>query len=158
MTVSIPAGAGPDTGSPGSPAASAPPAGAAAFAKVACLISADDDAAFSAAVRPLLAELAERVVQLADGADLLAAARRERAAAIVVDLDMPEVDGYACVRRLAEAPDLADVPVVVVTAFPPQQVDRARLGHARAVLGKDALDAPGLARALGVAPAGPGPA
>jgi len=135
MTVSIPVAAEP-----------AP----AAFAKVPCLVSADDDPTFAAAFRPTLAGIAERVVQVGDGADLLAAARQERADALVVDLDMPEVDGYEAVRRLAEAPDLADVPVVVVTAFPPEQVDRSRLAHARAVLAKDTVDGPALARALGV--------
>lgn len=120
------------------------------FAKVPCLVSADDDPAFAAAFRPLLDRIAERVVQVADGADLLAAARQEHAAALVVDLDMPQVDGYEAVRRLADAPDLVDVPVVVVTAFPPEQVDRTRLAHARAVLAKDSVDVPELARALGV--------
>lgn len=147
MTVCLPVAAQP---APDSSAPSAPSASLASFAKVPCLVSADDDRAFAAAFRPVLASVAERVVQVADGADLIAAARREHAAALVVDLDMPEVDGYEAVRRLADAPDLADVPVVVVTAFPPEQVDRARLNHARAVLAKDAVDAAGLARALGV--------
>ena len=137
------------------PVAAAPPP--ASFEKVPCLVSADDDPAFAAAFRPVLACVAARVVQVADGADLIAAARREHADALVVDLDMPEVDGYEAVRRLADAPDLADVPVVVVTAFPPEQVDRPRLAHARAVLAKDGVDAPGLARALGVPARGPEP-
>ena len=53
------------------------------------IISADDDPAFSAVFRPVLAAIADRVVQVADGSELLEAARREQASAIVVDLDMP---------------------------------------------------------------------
>lgn len=114
------------------------------------VVSADDDPAFSAVFRPLLAEVADRVVQLADGAELLRTARREHASALVVDLDMPGMDGYEVLRRLAEDNGLAAVPVVVVTGCPPELVDRARLGHARAVLAKDTVTAGGLAGALGL--------
>ncbi|MEY9929880.1 CheY-like chemotaxis protein/anti-sigma regulatory factor (Ser/Thr protein kinase) [Catenulispora sp. GP43] len=138
-----------------------PAAGAAAPAaptRVSVVISADDDAAFSAAFRPLLAEIAERVVQVADGAALLEAVRRERPGAIVVDLDMPEIDGYEVLRRLAGAGELAAIPVVVVTGFPVEQTDRARLGHARAVLAKASVGVSDLAAALGLSRPGAGSA
>ncbi|MBR7825593.1 response regulator [Actinospica sp. MGRD01-02] len=132
----------------------APAAGAAADtpATVPCLVCADDDPAFAAVFRPTLTRLAERVIELRDGADLLATVRREGADAVVVDLDMPIVDGYEAVRLLAESEDLAAVPVVVVTGFALADVDMARLGHARAVLAKESVDASRLARALGLAP------
>jgi CheY-like chemotaxis protein len=112
------------------PAAEAGPAPAPARLPV--VVSADDDQAFSVLFRPVLAEIAERVVQVADGSGVLDAARREHASAIVVDLDMPGVDGYEVLRRLSADTGLAAVPVVVVTGYPPELVDRARLGHARA--------------------------
>ena len=121
------------------------------------VISADDDPAFSAVFRPLLARIAETVVQVSDGAELLEAARREPPSAIVLDLDMRGVDGYETVRLLAAARDLAAIPVVIVTGFPAEHIERARLGHARAILDKDRLTLDELARALGVGAPEAGP-
>ena len=126
--------------------------------RVPVVISADDDPAFAAAFRPLLAEIAEQVVQVTDGAALLEAVRRERPSAIVVDLDMPEIDGYEVIRRLAGAGEFAAIPVVVVTGFPVEQTDLARLGHARAVLAKSTVAVSDLARALGLSRPEAGPA
>lgn len=114
------------------------------------IISADDDPAFSEVLRPMLSAIADRVVQVADGSEILEAARREQASAIVVDLDMPGTDGYEVLRLLAADSDLAAVPVAVVTGFPAESVDRVRLGHARAILAKDTVTAGDVARALGV--------
>ena len=124
----------------------------AALTRVPNLVSCDDDAAFSAALQPLLAQLAETVVQVADGAELLEAVHRAPPSAIILDLDMPGLDGYETIRLLAASENLAAIPVVVLTAFPPAQLDRASLGHARAVLTKDRLSLGDLARALGLAP------
>ena len=118
--------------------------------RVARLLSADDDPVFAAVFRPLLERIADTVVQVGDGAEVLEAARRERPSAIVLDLDMPGLDGYQTLARLEAATDLAAVPVLVVTGYPPEMVDRARLGHARAVLAKDRIALGDLARALGL--------
>jgi signal transduction histidine kinase len=122
----------------------------AAPTRLARVISADDDPAFAAAFRPLLARIAETVLQVGDGAELLEAARREPPSAIVLDLDMPETDGYETLRLLAESEDLAAIPVVILTGFPPELIERARLGHARAVLEKDRVTVHELAHALGI--------
>ena len=122
----------------------------AAPTRLARVISADDDPAFAAAFRPLLAGIADSVLQVGDGAELLEAARREPPSAIVLDLDMPETDGYETLRLLAASEDLAAIPVVVVTGFPPEHIERGRLGHARAVLAKDRVTVRELAHALGI--------
>ena len=59
------------------------------------------------------------------------------------------MDGYEVVRPARLRPRTAAVPVVVVTGYPAAQVDLARLGHVRAVLSKDTVDAPALSHALG---------
>jgi signal transduction histidine kinase len=130
----------------------------AAPARLERVISADDDPAYSASFHPLLAQIAETVVQVSDGAEALEEARRDPPSAIILDLDMPGLDGYETVRLLAETPELAAVPVVVLTGFPLAQVERARLGHARAVLAKQGVGVHDLARVLGLAPAGERPA
>ncbi len=51
-----------------------------------------------------------------DGAAALAAAARRRPDAVVCDVMMPGMDGLEVVRRMRADPDLADVPIVVVSA------------------------------------------
>jgi signal transduction histidine kinase/ActR/RegA family two-component response regulator len=122
-------------------------------ARLPLIAAADDDPVFAALFRPALEAVAEQVVQLPGGLELLEFVAREQPSAIVVDLDMPGVDGYETVRVLAGDARLAAVPVVVVTGCPADQVDRARLGHARAVLSKDTVDADALRRAFEDGPA-----
>ena len=50
---------------------------------------------------------------------------RERVDAIVMDLMMPEMDGFELLRRLKENPRLRDVPLLVLTAkdLSPEEVE-----------------------------------
>jgi threonine synthase len=56
---------------------------------------------------------------------------------IILDLMMPEVDGFAVLEALKEEKDLADLPVIVVTAKELTNLERRRLsGHIEALLQK----------------------
>ena len=119
--------------------------------RIGTLATVDDDPAFTAAIRPVLERLAQRIVAFDDPLRMLEAIRRDVPDAALVDLNMPGIDGYEFVARLAADDVLRAVPVVVVTALPPGSVDRARLAHARAVLEKGGgLTAGALAEALGL--------
>ncbi|OKJ76279.1 sensor histidine kinase [Streptomyces sp. CB02460] len=123
---------------------------------VAVLVTVDDDDAFRASIRPLLDRLAGRVVEVAEGGRASDTVRRERPDAVLLDLHLPDLDGYAVLAELAADPALTAVPVVVLTSTPPGALDRDRLSHARAVLDKAALNLPELAAALtGAGAAGP---
>ncbi len=50
------------------------------------------------------------------GAEALALAARERPEAILLDVMMPEMDGPTTLRRLAEQPETASIPVLFLTA------------------------------------------
>ncbi|WP_329500118.1 hybrid sensor histidine kinase/response regulator [Kitasatospora herbaricolor] len=130
------------------PALRTPPAAGAAPAKLAVLVTVDDDPAFRAGARPVLGEIADRVVEVARSADALAAVRRERPDAVLLDLHMPAPDGYQLLADLAADPLLRDVPALVLTSARTADLDHRRLVHARAVLEKTGLDAARLARAL----------
>jgi CheY-like chemotaxis protein len=52
----------------------------------------------------------------ADGAAALALARVRRPDVILLDVSMPVMDGFACLRDLRRDPKLADVPVILLTA------------------------------------------
>ncbi|MGW1183039.1 hybrid sensor histidine kinase/response regulator [Streptomyces drozdowiczii] len=137
---------------PGEPAAPDEPGAP----MVAVLVTVDDDDAFRASIRPLLDRLAGRVVEVAEGGRAGDTVRRERPDAVLLDLHLPDLDGYAVLAELAADPALAAVPVVVLTSTPPGELDRDRLTHARAVLDKAALNLPELAAALsGAGAAGP---
>jgi signal transduction histidine kinase len=118
--------------------------------RLAVLLSAEDDPAFSAAVQPTLEQLAQRVVVVDDGSRVVDAVRTERPDAVLVDLNMPGVDGYQVVERLAADDALHEIPVIVVTAVPLESLERDRLAHARAVMDKAGLTVERLADALGL--------
>ncbi|MEW1893592.1 MULTISPECIES: hybrid sensor histidine kinase/response regulator [unclassified Streptomyces] len=115
---------------------------------VAVLVTVDDDDSFRASIRPLLDRLAGRVVEVAEGGRASETVRRERPDAVLLDLHLPDLDGYGVLAELAADPALAAVPVVVLTSTPPGDLDRDRLTHARAVLDKGTLSLPELAAAL----------
>ncbi|MEV0193536.1 ATP-binding protein [Kitasatospora purpeofusca] len=127
-------------------------------ARPAALLVVDDDAAFRTVLRPLLHGIADRVVEIADSGEAVAAIRRERPDGILLDLQMSGLDGYQVLALLSADPDLRRLPVVVLTSATLSSVDRDRLVHARAVLSKAALTSGRLAAALFTdRPAAPGP-
>jgi CheY-like chemotaxis protein len=75
------------------------------------------------------------------------AARRPQL--VLLDLMMPEMDGFEFARRLRENPDWRAIPVIVLTAKDITDADRARLnGHVAAVLQKGAYSRDALLREL----------
>ncbi|MFD8802199.1 ATP-binding response regulator [Streptomyces atroolivaceus] len=106
---------------------------------VTVLVTVDDDDAFRATVRPVLDQLAQRVVEVDQGSRAGSVVRRERPEAVLLDLHMPDLDGYAVLAEFAGDPDLREIPVVVLTSAPRASLDHDRLTHARAVLGKATL-------------------
>jgi DNA-binding response OmpR family regulator len=58
---------------------------------------------------------------------------------ILLDLMMPEVDGFGFMQELRKRPECAHVPVIVITAKDLTEEDRRRLsGDVARILGKDA--------------------
>lgn len=56
------------------------------------------------------------VRQAARGEDALAQIERQRPALVLMDMQMPGMDGYAVVRALRQQPELATLPIIAVTA------------------------------------------
>lgn len=50
------------------------------------------------------------------GREGIALARRERPDLVLVDINMPDMDGYEVASRLRQMPELRDMPIVAVTA------------------------------------------
>src|ERR1700736_4067723 len=56
------------------------------------------------------------VVEAPSGAECLRLAQQHRPDVIVLDLMMPEMDGFAVCRALRSDPDTAEIPVIMLTA------------------------------------------
>lgn len=70
------------------------------------------------AVRRMLAQALEddhHVTQAANGLEALRLAEAEHPDVIVLDLDMPVMDGVEAARRIKENPQLADIKVLAMT-------------------------------------------
>jgi two-component system, cell cycle response regulator DivK len=65
--------------------------------------------------RVLIAEGYE-VLEAGDGIRGLELARQEHPDLILMDINLPDVDGYELTRRVHMSSDLADIPVVAMTA------------------------------------------
>lgn len=65
----------------------------------------------------LLAAFGHEPVQAVDGADGVEIARRQKLDLILLDIHMPQMDGYEVARRLKEDRDCREIPIVAVTAL-----------------------------------------
>lgn len=64
----------------------------------------------------LLTRKGYHVRQATRGEDALNKIRQERPALVLMDMQMPGMDGYSVVRELRQEPDLASLPIIAVTA------------------------------------------
>jgi len=97
----------------------------------------EDDPASRQLVRELLAREGCTVREAADGRAGLVEVARSRPDLIVLDLLMPELDGFGFVAELRRNPDWRAIPIVVVTAKDVTPEDRRRLnGQVETVIAK----------------------
>ena len=85
----------------------------------------EDNAVNRYLVRYLLEAAGCRVVEAEDGAQALVVAQRERPDLILLDIQLPGLNGYDVLARLRADPMLAGVPVIALTAHATAQ-DRER--------------------------------
>ena len=77
----------------------------------------DDDARIRALMARLLETSGYLAVEAANGKEALALMRKRRPCVILLDLQMPIMDGWEFRRQQLADPDLAEVPVICVTGF-----------------------------------------
>jgi two-component system cell cycle response regulator len=77
----------------------------------------DDIAEITALVRFLLEERGVRVFTAHDGATALRLLSQERLDALVLDLAMPGLDGYAVIRQVRQDPERRHMPIVVLSGL-----------------------------------------
>jgi CheY-like chemotaxis protein len=96
--------------------AQSPPAGRRAGAAPGPVLVVDDDRDIREALQEALEVEGYRVATARNGEEALAVARGVRPGLILLDLFMPVMDGLEFRRRQVADPELAGIPVVVVSA------------------------------------------
>lgn len=91
----------------------------------------DDDVELLQMVRLILERAGFEVITSPDGADEIEKTRQLRPDLVILDLMMPEVDGFQVLQALRADPVVSDTPVLVLTARA-QPVDREAALAARA--------------------------
>jgi CheY-like chemotaxis protein len=107
----------------------------------------DDDAELRQLVRRMLEREGYTVHEADNGCVALARAREALPGVVVLDLMMPEMDGFEFVHELRQHGAWREVPIVVVTARDLSDEERARLnGGVERVLRKSAFPREALLR------------
>jgi len=83
---------------------------------VARILVADDDVDIRELVEFKLSTLGHDVVAVGDGAAAIEACRAERPDLAVLDVMMPGVSGLEAIKAIRATPELADLPVILLTA------------------------------------------
>lgn len=68
-------------------------------------------------IRDLLTAAGYDLIEALDGAEGVAVAQRERPDLVLMDIQLPVVDGYEATRRIRATPELARVPIIAVTSY-----------------------------------------
>ena len=77
----------------------------------------DDQEDLRGVLRDLLAGSGYTVIEAADGETGVAKAKSDRPDLILMDIQMPVIDGYEATRRIKVDPDLNPIPIVAVSSF-----------------------------------------
>ena len=77
----------------------------------------DDDFAINELIKINLELQGYQVVQAYNGTEGFALAKQEAPALIVLDVMMPEVDGYTVAQRVRQCAEISDVPIIMLTAL-----------------------------------------
>jgi two-component system, cell cycle response regulator DivK len=69
-------------------------------------------------LKQLLEKKGYQVLEAANGQEAIEVAQREHPDLIVMDLDLPILDGIGATQYLRQQPDTKHLPIVAVTAYP----------------------------------------
>lgn len=97
------------------------------------ILIAEDEPYIAESLGFLMEQAGLSVLVVTDGAAALPAIRSRRPAVVILDVMMPQANGLDVLKEIRASPDLADVPVMVLTARGQENDRQTALG-----LGADA--------------------
>ena len=68
-------------------------------------------------IRDMLASTDYEIIEAEDGEQALAAIAKQRPDLILMDIQLPIMDGYTATRRIKADPALNAIPIIVVTSY-----------------------------------------
>ena len=68
-------------------------------------------------MRDLMASAGFELLEAVNGADGVAMAAREKPDLILMDIQLPVMDGYEASRRIKAIPELRHIPIIAVTSY-----------------------------------------
>ena len=89
------------------------------------VLIADDKATSRELVRTVLESAGYNVIEAANGTEAVRNARNERPDLIILDVHMPELDGFGVIQELRRDAGFAETPIIALTASA-MQGDRER--------------------------------
>ena len=77
----------------------------------------DDDSAINELIKINLELQGHEVLQALNGVEGFAIAKQEEPSLIILDVMMPEVDGFTVAQRIRQCQEIADTPIIMLTAL-----------------------------------------
>lgn len=77
----------------------------------------DDDNAINELIKINLELQGYEVIQAFNGVEGFAKAKQEEPSLIILDVMMPEVDGFTVAQRIRQCPEIAEIPIIMLTAL-----------------------------------------
>ena len=81
------------------------------------ILVADDLSMSRELMREALEKHGFQVAEASDGGETLREAYAHKPDLILLDIDMPVLDGYAVVKRLRQDPEFAELPIIAITGL-----------------------------------------
>ncbi|WP_433294775.1 ATP-binding protein [Actinoplanes sp. CA-030573] len=100
------------------------------------VVVAEDNADHQRVIAEVVRRLGHQPILADDGLEALAAVRAHRPVLLLADIDMPRMSGLELCARLREDPDIAGIPVILITAYLLPGDPRLSASGAIGVIGK----------------------
>ncbi len=81
------------------------------------ILVADDEPSIRSMVKELLGAAGYHVLEASDGREAFALARKEQPVLILLDLVMPEMNGFEFIQELRNDPKVCKTPILVMSAL-----------------------------------------
>jgi two-component system cell cycle response regulator DivK len=82
-----------------------------------CILVVEDQEDNRQILRDLLTSGGFDMIEAENGADAITVAEANRPDLILMDIQLPILDGYEATRRIKANPDLKSIPIIVVTSY-----------------------------------------